>query len=172
MYRLACLLLLLAGPPALAQAPTPSRDELLMHFNGSMEKFIALAKAMPADRYAWRPDTGVMSVAHVYAHVAHYNYAYPSGNMNVPVPAGLALDTLERVSDKAQIVALLEQSAAYVRTSIGAMSDADLSRLTRLYGRDVPRWAVALQLVAHMNEHLGQSIAYARMNRIAPPWSQ
>ena len=25
--------------------------------------------------------------------------------------------------------------------------------------------------VAHMNEHVGQSIAYARMNGIVPPWS-
>jgi hypothetical protein len=31
---------------------------------------------------------------------------------------------------------------------------------------------VLLQLVAHMNEHLGQSIAYARMNGIVPPWSR
>jgi uncharacterized damage-inducible protein DinB len=31
---------------------------------------------------------------------------------------------------------------------------------------------VLLQLVAHMNVHLGQSIAYARMNGVVPPWSQ
>ena len=42
---------------------------------------------------------------------------------------------------------------------------------TRLYGRDVQRWAVLFQLLAHMNEHLGQSIAYARMNGVVPPWS-
>jgi hypothetical protein len=36
----------------------------------------------------------------------------------------------------------------------------------------VPRWAVMLQLVAHMNEHLGQSIAYARANDVVPPWSR
>jgi hypothetical protein len=31
---------------------------------------------------------------------------------------------------------------------------------------------VLLQLLAHMNEHLGQSTAYARMNGVTPPWSQ
>ena len=35
----------------------------------------------------------------------------------------------------------------------------------------VGEWAVLLQLLAHMNEHLGQSIAYARMNGVVPPWS-
>ena len=41
-----------------------------------------------------------------------------------------------------------------------------------LYGRQVGEWAVLLQLVTHMNEHLGQSIAYARMNGVVPPWSR
>ena len=50
--------------------------------------------------------------------------------------------------------------------------DADLTKMTRLYGRDVAQWAVLLQLVAHLNEHLGQSIAYARSNGVVPPWSR
>ena len=55
---------------------------------------------------------------------------------------------------------------------LASLSDADLEATTRLYGRDVAQWAVLLQLVAHMNEHLGQSIAYARMNGVTPPWSR
>ncbi|SVE58134.1 uncharacterized protein METZ01_LOCUS510988, partial [marine metagenome] len=42
---------------------------------------------------------------------------------------------------------------------------------TELYGRDVGEWAVLFQLITHMNEHLGQSIAYARMKHVVPPWS-
>ena len=53
-----------------------------------------------------------------------------------------------------------------------ADQDADLDAPTRLYGREVASWPVLWQLVAHMNEHLGQQIAYARMNRVAPPWSR
>jgi hypothetical protein len=30
-------------------------------------------------------------------------------------------------------------------------------------------WVVT---VAHLHEHLGQSIAYARTNGVTPPWSQ
>jgi uncharacterized damage-inducible protein DinB len=52
------------------------------------------------------------------------------------------------------------------------MSDEQLAKSTTLYGRTVPQWAVLFQLVAHMNEHLGQSIAYARSNGVVPPWSQ
>jgi uncharacterized damage-inducible protein DinB len=76
------------------------------------------------------------------------------------------------MTDKAQIVALLRQSQEYVRQAVRAMPEGQLASTTTLYGQQVPQWAVLLQLVAHMNEHLGQSIAYARMNGVVPPWSQ
>jgi uncharacterized damage-inducible protein DinB len=156
---------------SLHRTPAGFGPEFLGQFNTSMSKFIALAEAMPAEKYAWSPGSGVMSVAKVYAHVAHYNYRYPSQNMAIALPAGVRLDTLEAVAAKAQVVALLRQSADYVRAAVKQTTDAQLAGQTRLYGRDVQRWAVLFQLLAHMNEHLGQSIAYARMNGVVPPWS-
>ena len=64
------------------------------------------------------------------------------------------------------------QTVASARQAVRQMPEAQLAQGTRLYGREVPQWSVLLQLVAHMNEHLGQSIAYARMNGVVPPWSQ
>jgi uncharacterized damage-inducible protein DinB len=92
--------------------------------------------------------------------------------MGVAAPRGINLDTLERMTDKAQIVALLKSSAEYVRQGVRQMPESQMARTTELYGRSVPQWSVLLQLVAHMNEHLGQSIAYARMNGVVPPWSR
>jgi uncharacterized damage-inducible protein DinB len=162
---------LAAGAQSNGAMPAGFRQEFLGQFNSSMSKFIALAEAMPAEKFAWSPGPGVMSVAKVYAHVAHYNYRYPSQNMSVALPAGVELDTLEAVAAKAQVVALLRRSGEFVRTAVNQMPDAQLAAQTRLYGRDVQRWAVLFQLLAHMNEHLGQSIAYARMNGVVPPWS-
>ena len=155
-----------------AGTPAASAQLFLQQFDASMSKFIALAEAVPADKFSWSPGNGTMPVAKVYAHVAHYNYRYPSTAMGVAAPAGMNLDTLERMTDKAQIVALLRHSQDYVRKAVRAMPEAQLARQTTLYRPQVPQWAVLLQLVAHMNEHLGQSIAYARMNDVAPPWSQ
>ena len=148
------------------------RNELMGQFNMSMRKFIALAEAMPADKFAWKPQQDAMPVGHVYAHVAHYNYYYPQSAMGVAAPAGMKLDTLENLRDKAQIVALLKASAEHVKKAVGAMDAERLDKGTKLYGREVPHWAVLVQLVAHMNEHLGQSIAYARANDVVPPWSR
>ncbi|MBW3554765.1 MAG: DinB family protein [Gemmatimonadetes bacterium] len=173
-HVLLLLLLAVLGLPGAssAQAPDPVRDEMLMHFESSMGKFIALARAMPADRYTWSPGEGVMEVGHVFMHVARYNYMYPSANMGEALPAGVELEGMEEVREKERAVRALEESRAWVRQVVSGMTAADLAATTRLYGRDVGEWAVLVQLVAHMNEHLGQSIAYARMNGIVPPWSR
>jgi uncharacterized damage-inducible protein DinB len=168
-------ILAIALIPAMLSAqealPTP-RAEMLNHFNMSVRKVIALAEAMPADRYTWSPGTGVMQVGQVFAHIAHYNYRYPSTALGTELPDGIGLDTLENLRDKASIVKLLRASADYARNAMTNLPEAQVDGATRLYGRTVPRWAVMLQLVAHMNEHLGQSIAYARSNGVVPPWSQ
>ena len=165
-------LALSAGAAPAQGVPAGFREEFLGQFNNSMGKFIALAGEMPAEKYSWRPGEGVMPVAEVYAHVARYNYLYPAQNMGIAAPAGVGLDTLERVATKPEVVALLVASRDHVRRVVGEMPDAQLARTTELYGRSTQQWAVLLQLLAHMNEHLGQSIAYARMNGVVPPWSQ
>jgi len=163
---------LATAAPVFAQTPTGFRDEWLGQFNASAQKFIALAEAMPADKYTWSPGEGVMPVAQVYMHVSHYNYLYPSTSLDVAPPAGIDMDSMEQERRKEAVVAALRASMAHARSVAEGMSEEDLARSVRLYGRDVPSWSVLLQLVAHMNEHLGQSIAYARMNGIVPPWSR
>ena len=173
--RIALVLLVLSMAPAAAsaQAPPPNfRGEWLLQFDASVEKLSALADAMPAESYTWSPGEGVMPVGQVYMHIARYNYLYPAENLGVAPPAGVDLDRMEAERSKASVVQALRQSIAHARAAAAAMDEADLARTTHLYGRDVPSWSVLLQLLAHMNEHLGQSIAYARMNGVVPPWSR
>jgi hypothetical protein len=42
----------------------------------------------------------------------------------------------------------------------------------KFFGQEVTAEGVFLKLLAHNHEHMGQSIAYARMNGVAPPWSK
>lgn len=150
--------------------PIGFSTEILRQFDESMKKFIALAEAMPADKFGWSPSPGTLTVAKVYGHVARYNYLYPATSLGVPAPEGRDGDAAEDLGDKTRLVARLKESADHVRLAVQGL--ADPGKQTEQYGRQVPQWSVLLQLVAHMNEHLGQSIAYARMNEIVPPWSR
>ncbi len=167
-----CALFPMVTPSVAAQDLPDFREEFLGQFNYSAERVVALAQAMPAATYSWQPSEGAASVVRAYMHIAHYNYMYLEDNLGLPRPAGIEHETWEDgVTDKAQAVELLSASMEYVRQAVKSLSDSALDESTQLYGRDVAKWAVLLQLVAHMNEHLGQEIAYARMNGIVPPWS-
>lgn len=177
-YRIPLFLVIatvLVAPAASAQsAPAGFRDEFLGQFDMSARKLVALAEAMPAERFSWRPMEGVASVADAFMHIASYNYYYPAVSLDVPAPDGVDYENFEKEENptKERVVEVLSRSMDHVRMVAGGLSDADLARTTRLYGRDVQQWAVLLQLLAHMNEHLGQEIAYARMNGVVPPWSR
>lgn len=155
-------------------APPGFLDELDGQFDTAARKLVALAEAMPESTYDWSPGPGVASVAEVYMHIARYNYMYPHENMGMEAPVSPAeYGRWEgEVTDKEQVVEILAESMEYVRSVAASMSASDLDQTTMLYGREVGQWAVLLQLVTHMSEHLGQSIAYARMNDVVPPWSR
>ena len=153
-------------------APATFRTEFLHQFDNSMGKVVALAEAVPAETYARRVVPAVQPLGQIFAHIAQYNYEYPARAMGIEPPAGIDRDTLERVREKAQVVALLRRSAEHVRASVRQMPEAQLGQTTTLYGRRVPQWAALLQLLTHMNDHLGQSIGYARASGVVPPWSR
>lgn len=169
---------LIALLPGLAQAQAP--PDFLQEFEGqfgaSARKLVALAEAMPESTYDWSPGEGVASVARVYMHIARYNYMYPHENMgrDTPVPPEeyARWEDAAGGMDKAEVVRILSESMDYVRGVAEAMDAEALDEPTMLYGRQVGEYAVLFQLIAHMNEHLGQSIAYARTNGVVPPWSR
>lgn len=158
---------------AAQETPESFLAEITGHFESSSAKFVALAEAMPASTYDWSPGEGVATVAGVFMHVARYNYMYLHENMGreTPVPPAEYRRWEEDVTSKDEALEILRASFEYVEVFLADMTGEDIARQTRLYGRTLGEGAVLLQLVAHMNEHLGQSIAYARMNGVVPPWS-
>lgn len=175
-FSLSALILAFAfASPVCAQEATPDfLEEFELQFRSSSSKFLRLAEAMPESAYSWRPGEGVASVAEVYMHVASYNHMYPEENLGLtpPVPASEYSRWEDDVTDKEEVMRILASSMQYVRDVAEGMKSGPVDRPTGLYGRTVGEWAVLFQLVTHMNEHLGQSIAYARMNGVVPPWSR
>lgn len=165
------LLTLLTAPAASAQ-DDGFRAEFLQQFNSDAGKLVALAEAMPAESFDWRPMEGVSSVEEAYMHIARYNYYYPQSSFGVEVPDGVDLETIESITGKDRVVGELRRSLEHVGETVGAMTEAQMDEATTLYGRPATHRAVLLQLITHMNEHLGQQIAYARSNQVVPPWSQ
>jgi uncharacterized damage-inducible protein DinB len=127
---------------------------------------------VPADKYTWRPAEGVRSISEVFLHAAFVNYNLPR-LIGVQPPAGFepkGFDT--STTDKAKIIQTLKDSFAHFCRAVEKMSDADLEKTTKFLGKDQTYRAIFFLCTRHLGEHLGQSIAYARMNGIVPPWTE
>ncbi len=157
-------------PPVAAPKPNGFRADFLSDLDEVQDKIVRLASAMPAEKYTWRPASGVRSVSEVYMHIAGGNYFLPTF-IDQPAPADIPKN-LERISDKPAVIAELKRSFDHVRRVIASESDADLDKSVKMFGMQVTQRYVLMTLLNHLHEHLGQSIAYARMNGVVPPWSE
>lgn len=136
-------------------------------------KVMQVAEAIPADKYDWSPQTGVRSVAQVFAHIASANYFFAS-KLGAKIPEGLNMQTLEKdLTTKDAITVELKRSYDLVIDAIKNTPDASLAKKVEFpFPGDFTGMSAILIVLGHSNEHLGQLIAYARMNEITPPWSE
>jgi uncharacterized damage-inducible protein DinB len=135
-------------------------------------QLVALAEAIPAEKFAWRPAPGVKSTSEVLMHIAMANF-YLLSVTGPQMPADLTSVEMEKtVTAKAEVINWLKRSLDAVKGARAGLNPADLQRGVQINGRDATVDGMYLRIIVHANEHMGQLVAYARMNGIAPPWSE
>lgn len=161
--------------PVFAQSAASApgvRGAILRQIDTEAQKFISLAEAIPAEKYSWRPAEGVRSVGEVVAHVAADNYFIPSA-IGASVPQGLDIEHFEQTKAEKEIaIQTVKDSFDHLRMAVGQVNDADLEKTVEMFGQKSTPEDALIMTAGHVSEHLGQLIAYARMNGIVPPWSK
>ncbi len=76
------------------------------------------------------------------------------------------------MTKKADVIDWLKRSLAAVKTARAQLKPGDLERKVKIEGKTVTVDGMYLRIIIHDNEHMGQLVAYARMNGIVPPWSK
>jgi hypothetical protein len=153
------------------------RQQFLTDLDTLQTKFLALAEAIPADKYSWRPMAGTRSVGEVFKHVASEYYTF------APVSFGATRSPLiprtregfaafEAASSKEEALKQLREGFAFAKQSIGALDPASLAGTKKIFGGDHTIIETSQGVTADLHEHLGQLIAYSRMIGIVPPWSK
>jgi uncharacterized damage-inducible protein DinB len=151
------------------------RDRYLTDLDSTHAKIMALANAIPEDKYGWRPATGVRSVSEVLMHLASEWMYYAPLSVGGGPPADFGppretLPKLEKITAKRDVLAQLEKGWTYGRAQIASADPATLT------GKYKP-WGVSLAeasfgMTGDQHEHLGQLIAYARSVGVKPPWTR
>lgn len=134
-------------------------------------QLLALAEATPAEKFSWRPAPDVRSVSEVYMHAAISNFWLLSIT-GQKMPADLKPDSEKTVVSKPDVIAWLKRSLEAVKTARAALKPGDLAKPVKVAGRNATVDGIYLRIIVHANEHMGQAIAYARMNGVVPPWSE
>ncbi len=133
-------------------------------------QLLALAEATPAEKFSWRPAPGVRSIGEVYMHIAITNFYLLS--VTGPKEPAVEVSMEKTVTAKADVIDWLKRSLDAVATARAKLKPAGYQRKVTIYGKVVTVDGMYLRIIVHANEHMGQSIAYARMNGIVPPWSK
>lgn len=171
--QMAVLCVVALAVTTLAQADSHAfLEEAQARLKTLEERITGLAEATPADKFTYRPTEGVRSTSEVFLHVAQANYGVSRAFGKQP-PEGLNLRGLQTsTTDKAEIVSRLKASFEHLSGAVGGVGTGDAEKAMRMFGRDTTTRGALWIVLGHMSEHLGQSIAYARVNGVTPPWSE
>lgn len=179
---------LLAGVACLAPAPLAAqavsnaaefetwRKNQKEDIDGMRDKFLALARAVPADKHGWRPMEGSRSFHQVFAHVA------AEGNLEAAMfgaklPAGSVANfdaeetRLGKLPDD-QLISVMDQSLQLLSATVAGLSLDKMNTSITYYGQPTLPRVGMMYTLNDLHEHLGQVVSYARMQQIVPPWSK
>jgi len=163
------------------------RGEFLWELDIVERQLKAIAAAISAEKYGWRPNEKARSVSEILVHVAAGNFTlleaagtlvprdlYPDASGQGEERAWSLIrrnDELEKtIRDRGGVSEILNRSIEAVRGSVAACDETELDRRLQFFGEQTTVRRVYLRLLAHAHQHMGQMIAYLRMNGLNPPW--
>jgi len=160
-----CLTLAIAGlsmiPMFAAEdggGPSKFQQEFLKHWSTAKDLTIAVADAMPADVYNFKPNPEEMSFGEQMVHIANANYNYCTR-----LTGGKSPFQKPETINKASAMKVLGESFDYCTETIQGVKDLDGT------GKPMSAREVMLGAYAHMAHHRGQAEVYLRVKGIKPP---
>jgi len=162
-----------------------SNTQIIDFLLGLQEKTVVdVAEAMPEERYGFVPGgefkgefRGVRTFAAQLKHIAADNYMLGAAILGEKSPGdtGPEESGSSKVRTKAEIIAYLKASFAYMHRAAAAIDDANAPVATP----DISPWpdgtatrlGLGIEDLVHTYDHYGQLVEYLRMSGIVPPAS-
>lgn len=158
----------LAMPALFAQAANPLSADAKALWTQIKTNNLKAAEKMPESEYGFKPTPEVRSYGQLVAHIADGNMLICGGAKGeAQRPAAEKTKTT-----KADIIAALQESIAYCDAVYDAMTDAEATKIIKLFGRDRTKITALFVNVSHDNEHYGNQVTYLRLKGIVPPSSE
>jgi uncharacterized damage-inducible protein DinB len=167
------LMLIALGLPAVAQSSV--KDALVKHWKTSGEFTIAVADAMPADGYNFRPNPEEMSFGELMAHIAGVNEnacSIASGLTKPELPAKIvewSKATTKVEVSKETAMPFLKESFEFCDKAVAAMTPERMDTVVGPPARNMTGFEWLWAYFTHTAHHRGQAEVYLRVKGIKPP---
>jgi len=146
-----------------AMAAEPPAGEYVRHLGALAKLSVAVAQAMSAEKYGYKPHEDSMDFGALMVHIATTNYQFCAGLKDSSTPA------LSSPTGKEAIVRYLSGSFDYCAGIIGKLNEKDLTAKHNSPDGKLQGWDVLLAMFVHVAHHRGQAEIYLRDNGIVPP---
>jgi DinB superfamily len=180
------LLLLTLGTAALSQTNQPperltSAQVIEYWVTVEEQRLVAVADAMPADKYPFAPSSGefkgVRTFAEQLKHTAADNYMLGAAILGEKPPANTGDETgPDSLRSKADVIQYLKDSFAYLHKAVTEIDDMnaviETPPISPMPKGRATRLGLAVEVLMHTFNHYGQMVEYLRMNGIVPPASR
>jgi uncharacterized damage-inducible protein DinB len=159
--------------PALAQ--TTVKDALVKHWKTSADFTLAVARAMPAESYNFRPVPEEMSFGELMAHIGGVNLnacANASGLARPALPpkiAAWAKDAEKVEVDRDTAIQFLGDSFDFCIKAVASMTPERLGSVVGPAERHLTGFEWLWAYFTHTAHHRGQAEVYLRLKGIKPP---
>ena len=149
--------------------------DVLQPFIDLETRVMAVARALPAEKYGWKPAPPARSFGQVLMHVADATQLLQALAGDDIKPAELESKLAEKARaqapDKDQILLQLATNFAAARKDMEAARNGFLSGEAEIFGKATTHRGILVWLDTTISEQLGQAIAYAHANGVAIPWT-
>ena len=158
--------------PAQSPGANPVSDAVREGWTGAKNNVTRAARAMPEDKFSFRPVASVRTFGEIVAHVAGANYIFCSTVRGEKAP--FAEDHFEKsAKTKADVLKELDAANAYCDAAYTSLTDRTAAEMVAapFGGGKSARVAALMGNTGHLQEHYGNLVTYLRINGITPPSS-
>ncbi|HXM64287.1 MAG TPA: DinB family protein [Terriglobales bacterium] len=139
--------------------------------------FLALAEAMPEDKYSFIPTTGKFDDARSFGeqvkHVACAQFAFFNEFEGKKPPDDCEKGGHDPAKTKAELIKYLKDSFDYSNRVLATLTEKNaLDRVEGRYAAPNTKLGISVAAVWHVTDHYGQLVEYLRLNGIVPPFTQ
>lgn len=164
---LLCFGLLFNAVSSIAQQATP-KEAFLEKWQNSRDYLIAIAEAMPAERYNFQPTERQMDFEAQLLHI-RANMLWLGNTYFTAIPFDRNSLTQNLPEGKAAIIQELTSSFDAVYRFVEQADDSTLTATVSFFAGPKSKLQILNLLHDHVTHHRGQLIVYLNLNAIEPP---